>query len=433
MVLVAHGWFMLIVIASYTANLASFLTAAEAVPILNSWNDVVKSKGAFKLALPRGLTHEGFIASESARYPDARFNILWTDTWEEAFEQVKNGTVHATFHDEPVAQDFIMRSGLQCDMIEVGKTFNGFGYGFAFNYDSTNFIAFSQAIVYLKETGLIDQLLVKYNVGPVESGAADACGLGGGSDTDQMSWDEMAGLMIMVAAIIIVGFIINFVERIAFRKSLCPCCVEHMPAGHVWERLHEKPTGNEIHNAELAEALRNGKFHFSEEELDRIKKTTPELSYSDYIRVDNVCYKPVEVYDRNGDGIPDTPKGSKFSRRMAARWCSDVAADQREEDRQALALALRTGVRAGVIEAVMKVAKDNAHKVKISSANSQYKAQVKAMLDRGGDEESKVARWRSQQANGSNPGEKALVGSGGVLDLGDAQLAQVHQVLAEWL
>ena len=28
-----------------------------------------------------------------------------------------------------------------------------------------------------------------------------------------MSWDEMAGLMIMVAAIIIVGFIINFVER----------------------------------------------------------------------------------------------------------------------------------------------------------------------------------------------------------------------------
>ena len=35
MVLVAHGWFMLIVIASYTANLASFLTAAEAVPLIN--------------------------------------------------------------------------------------------------------------------------------------------------------------------------------------------------------------------------------------------------------------------------------------------------------------------------------------------------------------------------------------------------------------
>ena len=62
-----------------------------------------------------------------------------------AFQQVINGTVHATFHDEPVAQDYILRGGFACDIIEVGKTFDGFGYGFAFNYDSTNFIAYSQA------------------------------------------------------------------------------------------------------------------------------------------------------------------------------------------------------------------------------------------------------------------------------------------------
>jgi hypothetical protein len=41
--------------------------------------------------------------------------------------------------------------------------------------------------------------------------------------------------------------------------------------------------------------------------------------------------------------------------------------------------------------------------------------------------------YTHKQANGSNPGEKALVGNGGALDLGEAQLAQVHQVLAEWL
>jgi len=35
--------------------------------------------------------------------------------------------------------------------------------------------------------------------------------------------------------------------------------------------------------------------------------------------------------------------------------------------------------------------------------------------------------------NGANPGEKALLGEGGLLGLGDEQLAQVHQVLAEWL
>jgi len=86
LVLTAHGWFILIVIASYTANLASFLTAGEAVPVLSSWNDVVKSGGRLTLALPRGGLHERFIASESLRNPNANFKIKWTDTWEEAFQ-----------------------------------------------------------------------------------------------------------------------------------------------------------------------------------------------------------------------------------------------------------------------------------------------------------------------------------------------------------
>jgi hypothetical protein len=92
MVLVAHGWFMLIVIASYTANLASFLTAAEAVPILDSWADIVESKGAFKLALPKGMSHADFIRVETENNPEANFNIEWTDTWEEAFAKVRCGS-----------------------------------------------------------------------------------------------------------------------------------------------------------------------------------------------------------------------------------------------------------------------------------------------------------------------------------------------------
>lgn len=34
----------------------------------------------------------------------------------------------------------------QCELVEVGKTFNTFGYGFAFNYDSTNFIGRYQRV-----------------------------------------------------------------------------------------------------------------------------------------------------------------------------------------------------------------------------------------------------------------------------------------------
>ena len=39
-VLMSHGWFMLICIASYTANMASFLTTSNLSPALTSWSQV---------------------------------------------------------------------------------------------------------------------------------------------------------------------------------------------------------------------------------------------------------------------------------------------------------------------------------------------------------------------------------------------------------
>jgi hypothetical protein len=44
-----------------------------------------------------------------------------------------------------------------------------------------------------------------------------------------------------------------------------------------------------------------------------------------------------------------------------------------------------------------------------------------------------VEAYGKQMREGSNPGEAVLLGLGGPLDLGEAELAEVHQVLAEWL
>ena len=228
MVLVAHGWFMLIIIASYTANLASFLTAAEPVPILDSWQDVLKSNGRFKVAVPRGLSHENFVEVERLHFKEANngldpnLNIEWVSTWQEAFEHVRNGTVDATFHDEPVAQDYIIRMGWQCELLEVGKIFNSFGYGFAFSYDNTNFVAFSQAIVYLKERGYIDDLLRRFQIGPIDSGASESCSVAVSED-DPMTWYELQGLSVMVGAFILVGFVVNVVERLSFGRRIFTC------------------------------------------------------------------------------------------------------------------------------------------------------------------------------------------------------------------
>ena len=59
-----------------------------------------------------------------------------------------------------------------------------------------------------------------------------------------------------------------------------------------------------------------------------------------------------------------------------------------EKAEQEMAAALRQGVRAGVIEAIMKISKENEGKVQQMEGNQQYKKQVKAMLDKGADVES---------------------------------------------
>jgi hypothetical protein len=75
---------------TYTqANLASFLTAQEPVSTVNGWGDVVKSNGALRLSLPNSSSlKRNFIEMQRGMYPDAKFDILWTDTWQDALSHV---------------------------------------------------------------------------------------------------------------------------------------------------------------------------------------------------------------------------------------------------------------------------------------------------------------------------------------------------------
>jgi len=75
---------------TYTqANLASFLTAQQPVSTVNGWGDVVKSNGALRLSLPNSSSlKRNFIEMQRGLYPDAKFDILWTDTWQNALSHV---------------------------------------------------------------------------------------------------------------------------------------------------------------------------------------------------------------------------------------------------------------------------------------------------------------------------------------------------------
>jgi hypothetical protein len=59
------------------------------VSTVNGWGDVVKSNGALRLSLPNSSSlKRNFIEMQRGMYPDAKFDILWTDTWQNALSHV---------------------------------------------------------------------------------------------------------------------------------------------------------------------------------------------------------------------------------------------------------------------------------------------------------------------------------------------------------
>ena len=98
-IIMGHAFFMLILVASYTANLASFMTNIENAPKIESWTDLSLSKGAYKLAIPHGMSQEEFLEHEK-RFYGYEYNYILTETWEESLEKVLAGEVDATFIDK---------------------------------------------------------------------------------------------------------------------------------------------------------------------------------------------------------------------------------------------------------------------------------------------------------------------------------------------
>ena len=105
LVMAAHGFFMLIILASYTANLASFLTNTAVTPPFTGWDTgatplVPKSVPTVKLAILGGASGEELLSYEEERLKKKFTKLQKTETWEEAMDSVLCGDAEAAFHDE---------------------------------------------------------------------------------------------------------------------------------------------------------------------------------------------------------------------------------------------------------------------------------------------------------------------------------------------
>ncbi|XP_064645712.1 glutamate receptor ionotropic, kainate 2-like isoform X2 [Lineus longissimus] len=158
------SWWMgiMILVATYTANLAAFLTAGRLTTDINSIEDLGGQKEVLYGTVASSAMYSYFDKSALTFYQDmAKFMVnkktLWKDT-DKALERVRsNGPTKYAFITDSVILDY-QAVTKPCNLKSVGRLFNKFGYGFGLQKNSPYNSEISNAILQLKEAGYMEEL-----------------------------------------------------------------------------------------------------------------------------------------------------------------------------------------------------------------------------------------------------------------------------------
>ncbi|KAI1282566.1 Glutamate receptor 4 [Halotydeus destructor] len=159
-------FFTLIIISSYTANLAAFLTVERMVTPINSADDLAKQTEVEYGTLRDSSTREFFKRSKINVY--AR---MWefmnskpqgfVNTYKEGIQRVKNSRGKYAFLMESTQNDYI-NERKPCDTMEVGRNMDAKGFGVATPLGSLLRVPLNLAVLALTENGDLTKLENKW-------------------------------------------------------------------------------------------------------------------------------------------------------------------------------------------------------------------------------------------------------------------------------
>ncbi|XP_018784602.1 PREDICTED: glutamate receptor ionotropic, kainate 2 isoform X2 [Bactrocera latifrons] len=160
---VASIWwfFTLLMVSSYTANLAAFLTIEEPTSIINSIDDLVAEKVAYG-AKKIGSTREFFEKSGDPRYikmnefMNANPKYL-TDSNTEGVNRVDKG--YAFLMESTSIEYHTMR---MCNLSKIGNALDEKGYGIAMRKNWPYRDKFNNALLQLQEQGTLEKMKNKW-------------------------------------------------------------------------------------------------------------------------------------------------------------------------------------------------------------------------------------------------------------------------------
>lgn len=160
-VLAASWWFfILILVSSYTANLAAFLTVERMVNPIESAEDLAKQTKIHYGTVKSGSTEAFFKNSNFSTYSrmwsfmESTRPSVFVETSAKGVERVKKGDY--AFLMESTSIEYLLER--ECDLYQVGGLLDSKGYGIATPSDSPYRSLISDAILQLQEGGILHKL-----------------------------------------------------------------------------------------------------------------------------------------------------------------------------------------------------------------------------------------------------------------------------------
>ncbi|GBN59388.1 Glutamate receptor 1 [Araneus ventricosus] len=159
-------FFTLIIISSYTANLAAFLTVERMVTPINSADDLVKQTEVEYGTLRYSSTQEFFKRSKINVYArmwefmNSRKHVF-VSSYEEGIRRVRESKGKYAFLMESTKNDYI-NERQPCDTMKVGRNLDAKGYGVATPLGSNLRDQLNLAVLSLKEKGDLARLENKW-------------------------------------------------------------------------------------------------------------------------------------------------------------------------------------------------------------------------------------------------------------------------------
>uniref|UniRef100_A0A8C3AV24 Glutamate receptor, ionotropic, AMPA 1a n=1 Tax=Cyclopterus lumpus TaxID=8103 RepID=A0A8C3AV24_CYCLU len=207
-------FFTLIIISSYTANLAAFLTVERMVSPIESAEDLAKQTEIAYGTLDAGSTKEFFRRSKIAvfekmwSYMKAADPSVFVKTTDEGMMRVRKSKGKYAYLLESTMNEYIEQRK-PCDTMKVGGNLDSKGYGIATPKGSPLRNPVNLAVLKLNEQGLLDKLKNKWWYDKGE------CGSGGGDSKDKtsaLSLSNVAGVFYILIGGLGLAMLVALVE-----------------------------------------------------------------------------------------------------------------------------------------------------------------------------------------------------------------------------